>query len=196
MSMSEEEDKNTIPSPIKIKKENSYTYWVNKDPNHFKDSKTDTKPKPLDPAEAKKLVEGGHSTSHSAWNTAGTWEEKGIDKAKVKQVLEQGILNFKSADGKVVITEMIKCEGNTQQVISKGKKRLGFNLQITLKYEGFGNLSESSGHIKFTEVEDDGNYEHEIEAMGPEDDDVRESVQKSLKAIAQAIFDSLNKLKE
>ena len=53
-------DQNIVGEEIKeekskLKKENSYTYWVNKNPNYFKDAKIDIKPKSLDANEIHKL---------------------------------------------------------------------------------------------------------------------------------------------
>ena len=41
----------------KFKKQNSYTYWVNDNPNYFKDAKIDIKPKLLDQNQIQKLKE-------------------------------------------------------------------------------------------------------------------------------------------
>lgn len=44
-----------VEAPTKLKKENSYTYWVNNDPNFFSNgTSVDTRPKPIDPEEFKR----------------------------------------------------------------------------------------------------------------------------------------------
>ena len=85
------EDETLQEVPTKTKKESSYTYWVNNDPNFFTNgTKVDIKPKPIQEEEFKrqnsydKLIFLPFKTQsasrspetkkeQSAWNTMGTW---------------------------------------------------------------------------------------------------------------------------
>lgn len=65
------------------KKEYSYTYWVNKDPNQIK---MDCQPKKVDdPASIPQQPQ----SIHSQWNTSGTWEERKVTMDQLKKTLQQ-----------------------------------------------------------------------------------------------------------
>lgn len=71
----------------KLKKEASYTYWVNNDPNFFKEGlKPETAPQKLEDPKLNSSYTlfflsvfikfskfRSQNSGHSAWNTAGTW---------------------------------------------------------------------------------------------------------------------------
>ena len=68
----------------------SYTYWKresdNPFSNEFKPQKSDTN---LD--ENKPIQTNTTGVTASAWNTAGTWEEKHLNKNKLEQFLNNGL---------------------------------------------------------------------------------------------------------
>ncbi len=83
-----EKPQEEVPAPeLKVKKENSYTYWVKNDPNYYGEKKPEyLAPKKIDETEAKKLreynpphpyhslrLEEAKKNGASAWNTSGTW---------------------------------------------------------------------------------------------------------------------------
>jgi len=198
--ISDEEVKSEPQQETKLKKESSYTYWVNNDPNFFKDApKPDIKPKPVDPTSLPQPVEvkdnGKHE--HSAWNTAGTWEEKRLDTSKIFNALENKLLNQTVANGKAKIVKVAKCEGEAKLIVSRGKKRLGYSLTIKYRVEGTDSKAEPKPQTSITlkEFLDDGDYEADI---GSEDEDekIGDSLRSSLSNIAQATYDAINTLKE
>jgi len=194
---SDEESKATTQKETKLKKENSYTYWVNNDPNFFKGGpKTDSLPKPINPSELLKLTgaEDATKSNPSAWNTAQTWEERKLEVKAIIEVLETKMLNFTTSDGKAKIVQLQKCEGDAKVVLSRGKKRLGYNLTIHYNYEGTGDKSSSTGSIKLKDFQDDGDYLVAVEST--EDDGIKESITSSLGRIVQDTYDVINKLKD
>jgi len=194
--LSDEEVKEVTSPETKMKKENSYTYWVNNDPNYFKNC-PDIKPKPIEEADIEKLknVDLNKKDSHSAWNTAGTWEEKKLELSQVKDILEKNMINFKSADGKAKIIKLTKCEGDATIVLSRGKKRIGYHLTISFKFQDVKDPA-LHGHINFQDVLDDGDYEYNLDQKEGKEGVSKETLQNSVKSVAQAMFDSINKLKE
>jgi hypothetical protein len=197
---SEEEVKAVPTQDTKLKKESSYTYWVNNDPNFFKDGlKPDIKPKPVDVTSLPQPVEvkdnGKHE--HSAWNTAGTWEEKHLDIAKILKVLESKLINQSIANGKAKIVKVSKCEGESKLIVSRGKKFLGYHLTIKYRVEGTEAKTEPKPQTTVTlkDFQDDGDYEADI---GSEDEDqkIKDTVRSAISNVAQATYDAINTLKE
>lgn len=195
---SDEEIKTEVPPAPKVKKENSYTYWVNNDPNFFKNApKPDIKPKPVEASSLPQPVDPSSINGkgeHSAWNTAGTWEEKHLGTDKIKKVLESKLINYSLGGGKAKIIEVSKCEGDAKLIVSRGKKRLGYTLAITYKVEGAAGKSHST--ITLKEFLDDGDYEIEVGTEEDDDDTLKSTVQSAGKAVAQATYDAINTLKE
>jgi len=52
------------------------------------------------------------------------------------------------------------------------------------------------GHINFQDVLDDGDYEYNLDQKEGKEGVSKETLQNSVKSAAQAMFDSINKLKE
>ncbi|KVI01444.1 Activator of Hsp90 ATPase, N-terminal [Cynara cardunculus var. scolymus] len=114
----------------------SYTYWV-------REAKQDAAPLPV----PRKLTaeDLSKSSNHlgSAWNKAGTWEEKNLNKwatERIKElVLSVGSLEFSS--GKAEIEEAFL-------VTVRNKKRVGYTYEITLKVKGEWLIGEEKKTFK------------------------------------------------
>jgi len=171
---------------------------VKPNPNFYGEVKPDLGPKKIDETEAHKLKESEETKkdSHSAWNTSGTWEERNLKPEFIKDVISASVAGFRTKDGKIEITEILKLDGEGKLILSRGKKRVGFEINFKVHYQGLGDLEGGRGSIKFKEFLDDGDYEHEIIAKGETNkDECRDAVKSCIKEISQAIYDSLNKLK-
>ncbi|KAF0701472.1 Aste57867_8048 [Aphanomyces stellatus] len=108
------------------------------------------------------------STSGSAWNQGGTWEEKNKSEW-AKESLKRHILEeFHMVDAKtgwdIRATSIIKCEGEAKLVFSRGKKRCGYDIALEFEYEGVheGDKATSSGQIKLHDFEDTNGEDYEI----------------------------------
>jgi len=193
---SDEELKEVTKKDTKLKKENSYTYWVNNDPNFFSNgTKTDSKPRPLDPISVAKLEESEKSKKNtpSAWNTAGTWEEKNLETKKILAALKSKFLNQSIANGKAKIINITKCDGDAKLILSRAKKRVGYTLNIEYEFEGTGDKS-STGTIKLSEFQDDGDYTFDVDS--PDNPALADSVKSSVQNIVQGTQDIINGFRE
>lgn len=131
----------------------SYTYWV-------REATGDAAPPPV----PRKLTsqdllstQSQPPTLGSVWNTAGTWEEKNLNKwasDRIKELLKSlGSLEF--SGGKAEIAEVSKCVGDAYLVTVRNKKRVGYTYELTLKIKGEWIIREEkkmvNGHIDFPE---------------------------------------------
>jgi len=129
----------------------SYTYWV-------RDVREDAAPLPvprkLTPDD---ILNSQTATLGSVWNSAGTWEEKNLNKwaaDRIKELLvSAGSLEFPG--GKAQISDVSKCVGDAFLVTVRNKKRVGYTYELTLKVKGEWTLKEEKkmvkGHIDISE---------------------------------------------
>ncbi|KAI7739110.1 hypothetical protein M8C21_032590 [Ambrosia artemisiifolia] len=124
----------------------SYTYWV-------REAKQDIAPLPVHKkltAEDVSVVSASSTHLGSAWNKAGTWEEKNLNKwatERIKElVLSVGSLDFSS--GKAEIAEVSRCTGDAFLVTVRNKKRVGYTYEITLKVKGEWLIGEEKKKFK------------------------------------------------
>jgi len=78
---------------------------------------------------------GAKSPLGSAWNSAGTWEERDVSKNACdlfKTMLESFTHN---AGGKEVSFSEARAVGNVNLIASRGKLKVGFELDLTAKWE-------------------------------------------------------------
>ncbi|KAK9076799.1 hypothetical protein SSX86_005133 [Deinandra increscens subsp. villosa] len=128
----------------------SYTYWV-------RDVKKDAAPLPVPRKLTDQDLSVGSNHLGSAWNKAGTWEEKNLNKwatDRIKElVLSVGSLEFSS--GKAEIAEVSRCIGDAFLVTVRNKKRVGYTYEITLKVKGEwlvgGEKKRFSGNLDLAE---------------------------------------------
>merc|ERR1712159_659021 len=82
--------KQMTEAELNLKKENSYTYWVDKEKEYYKNiEKPSTEPKMIEKHEA--LLSNSSHNNISAWNPSGTWEEKTYDIEKISEFLKTEI---------------------------------------------------------------------------------------------------------
>ncbi|THG23510.1 uncharacterized protein LOC114322834 [Camellia sinensis] len=126
----------------------SYTYWV-------REVREDAAPLPV----PRKLTPddlSNHSRqpppTHlgSAWNRAGTWEEKNLNKwasDRIKELLPSvGSLEF--SGGRAEIAEVSKCIGDAFLVTVRNKKRVGYTYELTLRVKGDWLIGEEKKKVK------------------------------------------------
>ncbi|XP_004513129.1 uncharacterized protein [Cicer arietinum] len=133
-----------------VEEKSSYTYWVRK-------TTEDAAPLPL----PHKLTTQDSSQSHhlgSAWNRAGTWEEKNLNNwaiPRIKELLVSvGSLPFSS--GRAQVEDVTKCVGDAFMVVVRNKKRVSFTYELSLKVKGEwiirGDKRLLGGHIDVPEI--------------------------------------------
>ncbi|CAI8594596.1 unnamed protein product [Vicia faba] len=128
----------------------SYTYWVRK-------ITEDAAPLPvhnkIDPSPPTSRSQPG-----SAWNRAGTWEEKSLNHwaiPRIKELLVSvGSISFSS--GRAEVEDVTKCVGDALVVVVRNKKRVSFTYELSLRVKGEwiiqGNKKLVGGQIDVPEI--------------------------------------------
>ncbi|XLS95153.1 hypothetical protein HN51_071161 [Arachis hypogaea] len=130
----------------------SYTYWVRKITEDAAPLPVPHKLSPQDPQS-----QPNSATLGSAWNRAGTWEEKSLNNwatPRIKELLVS-VGSIKLSSGTAKVEEVTKCIGDAFLVIVRNKKRVGYTYELTLKVKGELNLRGEKkavgGHIDVPE---------------------------------------------
>ncbi|XP_014515219.1 uncharacterized protein LOC106773031 isoform X2 [Vigna radiata var. radiata] len=133
----------------------SYTYWVRKITD---DAAPLPVPRKLTPEDVSPCESQSQSaTLGSAWNRAGTWEEKSLNNwatPRIKELLlSVGSIQFSL--GRAEVEDVAKCVGDAFMVIVRNKKRVGYTYELTLKVKGEwiiqGEKKFVGGHIDVPE---------------------------------------------
>lgn len=116
------------------KAELSYSYWA---ANAAGDAPP-PQPKKLSEEEA---AEQAQRLTHvasgaSAWNAAGTWEERPVPLSWVQEQLGLVLAEVahRHQGAEVAVVEVTSCSGEAHQWLVRGKKRAGFELSIEFKW--------------------------------------------------------------
>ncbi|XP_020220505.1 uncharacterized protein LOC109803373 isoform X1 [Cajanus cajan] len=124
----------------------SYTYWVRK---ITEDAAPAPVPRKLTPEDVPPC-QSQSATLGSAWNRAGTWEEKSLNNwatPRIKELLiSLGSIQF--SFGRAEVEDVTKCVGDAFMVIVRNKKRVGYTYELTLKVKGEWTIQ---GEKKFIE---------------------------------------------
>lgn len=160
----------------------SYTYWV-------RDKTPDAAPLPV----PRKLNPGDQPNNQtpthlgSAWNRAGTWEEKSLNKwanDRIKELLVS-VGSVELSGGKAEITEVTRCNGDAFLVTVRNKKRVGYTYELTLKVKGEWLVGAEKkvvkGHIEIPEFSFGELDDLQIEARLSEDKDLEPKDKQRIK---------------
>ena len=127
-------------NPEQRKKEASYTYWVKNDKEQFPQhlNKDLIAPKKIDDPELLKKIESQQNANGSAWNKAGTWEDKKLKMETLKQYFATYLVDseWTCFKDQLVATEIETCTGEASIICSRGKKRMGYELELKVKFTG------------------------------------------------------------
>lgn len=126
----------------------SYTYWVREVREDAAPLPVPRKLTPDDPSNHSRQPPPTHLGS--AWNRAGTWEEKNLNKwasDRIKELLTSvGSLEF--SGGRAEIAEVSKCVGDAFLVTVRNKKRVGYSYELTLRVKGDWLIGEEKKKVK------------------------------------------------
>jgi hypothetical protein len=74
----------------------------------------------------------------SAWNAAGTWEERDIS-SKAREALRGALVSAEplaaGAGRGLKVTKVTKCDGSVTKIASRGKIKVGFELALAFEWE-------------------------------------------------------------
>jgi len=135
----------------------SYTYWVRKITEDAAPLPVPRKLNPEDVPPCHSQSQSRSATLGSAWNRAGTWEEKSLNNwatPRIKELLiSLGSIQF--SFGRAEVEDVTKCVGDAFMVIVRNKKRVGYTYELSLKVKGEwiiqGEKKFVGGHIDVPE---------------------------------------------
>eukprot|EP00742_Colponemidia_sp_Colp-10_P001384 GILJ01001488.1.p1 GENE.GILJ01001488.1~~GILJ01001488.1.p1 ORF type:complete len:204 (-),score=35.30 GILJ01001488.1:224-835(-) len=140
----------------------SYTYWDRK----VKD--VPAAHATIAPVRLESQVEAKHDPNQgSAWNTAGTWEERNIT-SHMKRRLEETLvgLDVEFAHGDLRTSELSKCDGEASVCFVRGKKRLGYEFQLKVKVDGTVIQADGEtrvcGYVSLEDVSDHSGGDYDV----------------------------------
>ncbi|KAL6507689.1 hypothetical protein OROGR_023884 [Orobanche gracilis] len=147
---------------------------------------------------------------NSTHDTAGTWEEKNLNKwatDRIKELLVSvGSLEF--TGGKAEIAEVTRCIGDSKLkaflVTVRNKKRVGYTYELTLIVKGEwhigGEKKKMKGHLDVLEFSFGELDDLQIQVKLSEDSDVssqdKQRVSQDLKLFLQPLREKLLKFEE
>lgn len=100
----------------------------------------------------------------SAWNAAGTWEEKVFTPWATQRLTE--LLKHASVtiDGSVVtVSEVKSVEGDAQITLMRGRRKHIYDFKAELEWAVKGEGSDTTGKIIITDITGDEDYEFQVE---------------------------------
>ncbi len=117
-------------------------------------------PKPIDASSA---AAAPKPAGGSAWNAAGTWEEKDLTSwahERLKEILPTVEIPAHS-DCRATINSVTKVTGDVTVIFSRGKKRPGYDLTISCDWSGEFKSAQGKGTIEIHGLDEtcDGDYE-------------------------------------
>ena len=123
----------------------------------------------------------------SAWNKAGTWEELDITKWANTQ-METMFVGIKPADGtNVSITEADDVEGHATLVWSRGQKKVTYEYDVTLKWEGEIDGTTATGTIQLQEMDFTNLDDFDIKYKADKADDLHIKLRNAMKTCEKQI---------
>lgn len=122
----------------------------------------DIAPKKVEPA----VAETARAEVGSAWNYAGTWEEKNMTqwaKNRLEEVFKDLEVNLPVGDASVRIKRVSSVVGDAQITLARGKRKHIYDFTIDLQWELEVDDAKALGTIKLIDVNADGEYEIDVE---------------------------------
>eukprot|EP00347_Sterkiella_histriomuscorum_P017953 403347352 len=187
------------------KNKSQYHYWW----KERTDIGVDFKPTKIeDPALLEKMKQDMNQKvqekkgQNSAWNRAGTWEDKTLKKVQLQKILEgqlNGMQIRLKSDTLVVMTiKQVEVLDNSEGsiIMVRGKVKIGYELNLKLSVELINQGSENCSTIlsivlrEVTDDEDDCDS-MQIKVENGKDTSFNESIQKDRKLIVARIKESM-----
>eukprot|EP01017_Pseudomicrothorax_dubius_P036850 TRINITY_DN5322_c0_g1_i1.p1 TRINITY_DN5322_c0_g1~~TRINITY_DN5322_c0_g1_i1.p1 ORF type:complete len:197 (-),score=48.70 TRINITY_DN5322_c0_g1_i1:62-652(-) len=193
MSDSDDEIKPQQNEKEQKNKQSSYTYWVNNDPNFFKDPamKPNSTPQRIQVVEESK--DSNKIAPKSAWNASGTWEEKAVSLDHLKKIFTDSLQGRKLAEqSTLTFSSVSSVSGEAKVIHSRGKVRIGYHLDISLIFEDAN--SENEVKINFKEFADDGDHEFDFKIEKGDATALQAQIQKGITPLKEEITNILKRV--
>jgi len=139
-------------------------------------------PKPIDPATQAKAAQPDLARQGSAWNTAGTWEDRDMSSwahERIKSLFKDFELTLGLPDCKATINSVSKVDGEASIVFTRGKRKVGYELSFTAEYTGEHKSTAVSGTIECPSV-DYGDNEFEVVVKAAKSDAAHDAVRAAI----------------
>jgi len=143
-------------------------------------------------------VESGENTNlikqgsgGSAWNSAGTWEEKHLKKNEVEDFFNKSLtlLDFNNL---FKVTKVFKFSGDAYIVFCRNKQKIIYDCEMSMIVEGKGGFETASGELEITDISNE-DFEFKYKSFSGEQSDKFKSIVSSLKTeIEKAIKNTFN----
>ncbi|GIL44600.1 hypothetical protein Vafri_2125, partial [Volvox africanus] len=154
------EEKSKLEEQATAKGELSYSYWAGKGSGNV----PLPEPRKLTDQEKAELERQASATAASAWNAAGTFEERGAT-PWAKSRLTELILKRELPGRDVTVVDVNSCEGEANIFIVRGKKRCGFDFELQLAWKATPRPEaiEIRGHCKVLNFSSDDPDDLEVQ---------------------------------
>ncbi|GAA0155135.1 chaperone [Lithospermum erythrorhizon] len=125
----------------------SYRYWVRE---KTQEAAPLPQPKKLSANDISNQSTQPNTHLGSAWNRAGTWEEKNLNKwanDRMKELL--GTVDPQEFSGGIAeIAEVTRCSGDAFLVTVRNKKRVGYTFELTVEVKGEWTVGTEKKKVK------------------------------------------------
>ncbi|TNV84483.1 hypothetical protein FGO68_gene1640 [Halteria grandinella] len=108
---------------VEEQKKSGYRYWVRERNDQLYDMR------PTKVEDQKQIVQPEKQVA-SAWNKAGTWEDKGINREQIQRILEQFLITTQNDDSFIQTAKVLRGEGSLITV--RGKRKLGYEVDLEI----------------------------------------------------------------
>ena len=154
-----EDTKNSRKDSTEELGEVSYTYW-----KRDSDIKADHKgfqPQVVSSSSNPRLDPQNKNQIGSAWNKAGTWEEKKITKVQLESFFNDYISkNKKEYKDTFKFEEFSNYSGDTYFIFSRGKVKFLYDCSLKLKISGIKNFENLSTIVTINEISNEDEDDH------------------------------------
>eukprot|EP00472_Partenskyella_glossopodia_P003623 CAMPEP_0197516456 /NCGR_PEP_ID=MMETSP1318-20131121/1336_1 /TAXON_ID=552666 /ORGANISM="Partenskyella glossopodia, Strain RCC365" /LENGTH=193 /DNA_ID=CAMNT_0043065211 /DNA_START=25 /DNA_END=606 /DNA_ORIENTATION=- len=135
-----------------------------------------------------------NNSTGSTWNKMGTWEEKDYSKwacSRLKELLvDTECPAFSTGDLK--ISEVVKAEGMATILFLRGKRRVGFELNLKAKWKGKLDGKSVSGHVCIPSFDsDEWPDDIEIDITADKSDDAHDAARRYMRTARSSVMKQL-----
>ncbi|TYZ57124.1 hypothetical protein PybrP1_009530 [[Pythium] brassicae (nom. inval.)] len=112
------------------------------------------------------------AAGNSAWNAAGTWEERDRSAWARERLKLLVLTDFRFEDAAlgvaVAATSISRCEGDAKVIFSRGKKRCGYDIALKFAWSAKRSAEtedaedEVTGHVEIRDFDDTSGEEYEV----------------------------------